>query len=264
MIKFDYKIVIILALSFVIYYLYREIDDVKKKCKLIETKMDVPSIRTVSNNNVCYKPKQLRVQVPSTTPLFDNKRDELKLIKLDKNTVDIDEDDVPENLVKLPNSSCNLDESSTELDSDSDIDNEDEELVTSEDNNVIVYSNDNSEDILSMGLGDDLEIELVNIENVNFISDDEDEKKNLTSSPLLIEQHQSSPIEFPEVDIDAIVNEASVEPEFKFNKLRRKKVADIRQIAADLAISLNKVEGDKLKNKTKIELCNDIIAKKQI
>jgi hypothetical protein len=62
------------------------------------------------------------------------------------------------------------------------------------------------------------------------------------------------------VDIDEIVNESS-NANYKLKGLRRKKLADLQAIAVNFNISLNKVDGNKLKNKTKSELCKEIVAK---
>ncbi len=62
------------------------------------------------------------------------------------------------------------------------------------------------------------------------------------------------------VDIDEIVNESS-NTNYKLKTLKRKKLADLQAIAVKFQISLNKVHGSKLKNKTKVELCKEIVAK---
>ena len=61
-------------------------------------------------------------------------------------------------------------------------------------------------------------------------------------------------------DIDEIVNESS-NNKFKMKTLRRKKLSELQKIAADYNISLNKVKEGKLKNKTKVELCKEIVSK---
>ena len=60
------------------------------------------------------------------------------------------------------------------------------------------------------------------------------------------------------VDIDEIVNESS-NTNYKLKTLKRKKLADLQAIAVKFNISLNKVHGNKLKNKTKTELCKEIV-----
>ena len=62
------------------------------------------------------------------------------------------------------------------------------------------------------------------------------------------------------VDIDEIVNESS-NNKFKIKTLKRKKLADLQKIASEYGISLNKVKEGKLKNKTKNELCKEIVSK---
>ena len=62
------------------------------------------------------------------------------------------------------------------------------------------------------------------------------------------------------VDIEEIVNESS-NNKFKIKTLKRKKLADLQKIAIDFGISLNKVKSGKLKNKTKNELCKEIVSR---
>jgi len=62
------------------------------------------------------------------------------------------------------------------------------------------------------------------------------------------------------VDIDEIINDSS-NTKFKAKTLQRKKLADLQAIAVKFNISLNKVKNGKLKNKTKGELCKEIVLK---
>ena len=62
------------------------------------------------------------------------------------------------------------------------------------------------------------------------------------------------------IDIDEIVNESS-NNKLKMKTLKRKKLAELQKIAAEYNISLNKVKEGKLKNKTKNELCKEIVSK---
>lgn len=62
------------------------------------------------------------------------------------------------------------------------------------------------------------------------------------------------------VDIDEIINDSS-NTKYKVKTLQRKKLADLQAIAVKFNISLNKVKGGELKNKTKSELCKEIVVK---
>ena len=62
------------------------------------------------------------------------------------------------------------------------------------------------------------------------------------------------------IDLDEIVNESS-NNKLKMKTLKRKKLAELQKIASDYGISLNKVKEGKLKNKTKNELCKEIVSK---
>ena len=62
------------------------------------------------------------------------------------------------------------------------------------------------------------------------------------------------------IDLDEIVNESS-NHKIKMKTLKRKKLAELQNIAANYGISLNKVKEGKLKNKTKTELCKEIVSK---
>lgn len=62
------------------------------------------------------------------------------------------------------------------------------------------------------------------------------------------------------IDLDEIVNESS-NNKLKMKTLKRKKLAELQKIASEYGISLNKVKEGKLKNKTKNELCKDIVSK---
>ena len=62
-----------------------------------------------------------------------------------------------------------------------------------------------------------------------------------------------------DINIEEIVNNVSVEPQYQIKKLQRKKIDELRKLASELEISINKVVNGKLKNKTKKELCNEII-----
>jgi len=274
---FDYKFILLILLSIIVYYLYIEVD--KINVKINQTKGELESKMLVIDNKIRNQPRQISMtRIPqtfnTTQPTNDIKCD--IPVEVNNQLINIPLNEI--NTTTLPNSSCQLDDdSTTEYDEDSD-----GEDVMLDSDDIVIYSNDNeennpneTEDVTENIVVTDLD-ETHNVEETQDVEetqeleetqDDESEKKK----KLLTEIEEVSQLDNysyttsnndlinVDIDIEELVNEESVEPKFQIKKLKRKKIDELRSLASELEISTNKVVDGKLKNKTKKELCNEII-----
>lgn len=259
---FDYKFILLILLSIIVYYLYIEIDKINCKIDSIKNKLDV-KISTIENK-IKNQPKQISMtSVPQINNIPTKNINCDIPLKVNNDVINIPLNEIDTH--KLPNSSCQLDDdSTTEYDDDSD----DQDVLLDSDD-IVIYSNDNEEsNIPETDVTDNVVVtDLEESHNVEETQDTEDtkKKKNLIqieevsqldnySCTTLNNEHIDV-----DIDIDQLVNEESVEPKFQIKKLKRKKIDELRSLASELEISTNKVVDGKLKNKTKKELCNEII-----
>ena len=280
---FDYKFLILLALTLVVYFMFREIIDLRNKVDTIESKLK--TIEGAANNS----PKIVNKNNPKiqTKPVFQ--------IPLPKPPV------FKESVEECNNLNQNLEVTKTMHDKLSTINENDnatesESYANSQIEKLEIYSNDNLDnDDGEFSLGDSSEIDLnaieqelkesditeseedsstssnknivINNENIlidgeNIESTDDSKKKNLLvefeGTDLLANLVTTS-----DKDVDIILSSNTSEiksvgsGEFSYKSLMKMKLAQLQCLAEEKDISL--VNEEKGKKKTKSELSNELL-----
>jgi hypothetical protein len=277
---FDYKFLILLALTLVVYFMFREIIDLRNKIDTIESK--VKTIEGTTNNS----PKIVNKNKPKieSKPVFQiplPKPPVVKEVPVQNNVV---LESVQPQEKRL--STVNENEDATESES----------FANSQIEKLEIYSNDNLDnDDEEFSLGDSSEIDLNAIENelnqsditeseeesntstnnsekiilndgnieLNVQAEDDSKKKNLLvefeGTNLLTNLVTTS-----EKDIDMIISSNTSEirsvgsGDISFKSLMKMKLAQLQCLAEEKEISL--INEEKGKKKTKSELSNDLLA----
>jgi len=222
---FDYKFILLLCLSLIVYFLHREIEFVNKRLHKIEKNF---------NNLLDYKPnhnilnEKFNVEDLNTT--YD--------LQLPLPTVNLTE----------PINYDNIQENTDDIDS---IEKEvlEEEVIDSDDSEEL--SNINSSELN------------INLENIETMSDNnlEEFSNELTDNVQIYsndneEENHTSVMESLE---DMTKN---IEVNYDVDTLLKNKLKELQEIAKTLNISITR-EGSN-KKKTKLQLAQDIISKKKI
>jgi len=274
---FDYKFLILLALTLVVYFMFREIIDLRNKIDTLESK--VKTIELAPNNSPKLankeKPKiesKPVFQIPLPKPPVARQEN----IQLNKNLEQIE---VQAQVQEKKLSTINENDDATESES----------FANSQIEKLEIYSNDNLENNdEEFSLGDSSEIDLNAIEEELKQSDiTESENSNTSSIPseniLLdgenIEEEDSKKknllVEFEgtnlltnlvtnsDKDIDMILSSNTSEikstgsGDVSYKKLMKMKLVQLQCLAEEKKISL--VNEEKGKKKTKAELSNELL-----
>lgn len=244
---FDYKFLILLALSLIVYFLYRELENLRNKVYNFTEKVDEMNDSVQIHNKaillITDKKKSLKNKVLS--PKKDNLVQLPLPQKLNNDVIEIPLPQLPSlvksspvlptdehiqiNLpsmnnydndlmsIELPNSSCQL----STVDSDS---------YSNTSEHIDVYSND---DKITFETEEENKEVLVNF-NVDY------------DKELIDESNEESPL----------VKEVTT-----ISELMRNKLPELQELAEKLEISLLKDVNGKEKRKTKLELAEDILCK---
>ncbi len=252
---FDYKFLILLALSLIVYFLYRELENLRSKMNNVTEKID--EVNETFNNvtkTVQVHQKAILLITNKSKKLLENKKNLIKPLKrtveepkeeiiqiplpkppVQKLQQKQQEDNISVN-VELPNSSCNL----STVDSES---------YSNTSEQIEIYSND--DDKISLASEEEKKNHLVKIEGtedgLNF-------ELNYTPVPSNIPQ-----------DTDLIDESNEESPMNKepptISELMRNKLPELQDMAEKMEISLLKDVNGKEKRKTKLELAEDILVK---
>lgn len=289
---FDYKFLILLALTLVVYFMFREIIDLRNKVDTIESKLK--TIEGTTNNS----PKIVNKNSPKieSKPVFQIPLPKPPVVEKNTNSSGI-------KIEECNNLNENLELSKTINDKLSTINENDnatesESYANSQIEKLEIYSNDNLDnDDGEFSLGDSSEIDLnaiekelnesditeseedtstssnknedivINNENIiingeNIESNDDSKKKNLLvefeGTDLLTNLVTTS-----DKDIDIILSSNTSEiksagsGEFSYKSLMKMKLAQLQCLAEEKEISL--VNEEKGKKKTKSELSNELL-----
>ena len=302
---FDYKFLILLGLTLVVYFIYREVEYLRVKINKIETELNqqklisnVP-VLSVPSVPVLSIPSVPVLSIPKTTPVLQlpiikninipSKSPE-KVINLDL----VSQSFQP--LAQIPHVDTSEDETSvtdTYTDTDTDTDTESESETESESSkHLAIYSNDNEQfDSAQNSLIDSVEANKINIENpdlkstmdniINELSSEseksnkskeqeideiimEKEKQLSEMSPKLSEMSPKSEKEKEKQLSDTSPkSEKEKEKEIKLTEteLNLLKVADIKDIASKLGLTMSRKVNGQLKHKNKQDFIQEILLK---
>ena len=265
---FDYKLILLIALTFVIYFMYRELQSLNQRVDNVEKKVDDESLKRVEKE----QPKFIDFNKHQNNELeFIPESQEVDQISFTNNNLEKKNTDL--NSI-LPNKSCTI---STE-------DEDSEELQIMNQNNILeaedaveIYSNDNIEDISSQktSISEDMIIEDDDINQVNRIVED----INLTPSSespilemivgddnnlILDENIQNKPEkeqsdEKEKIASQKISDENEEETKIVFNVdnlVKTKKLNELKSLATNLNIELRSNGKAKTKKQLAQDICN--------
>jgi hypothetical protein len=224
---FDYKFIIILGMSLVIYFLYRDIEKLSNKVTQLENNYykslesfnnDEETVDINYNNSIIELPMPINdIQLPM--PINDNQNDDYNV----NNDVTINDIELPLPINNNQNDDYNEEQPDDDYneeyqDDDEAIDNNQDDIIEeySQDNDCdqLIYSNDNEDNATSA---------VESIINLNKVSE----------------------------------NEENVDDLLKNNKL-----GELQEMAQNLGIDIVNIETSK--KKTKLQLAQDIITKKNL
>ena len=267
---FDYKLILLLALTFVIYFMYREMQTLNKRIETLETKKDNVENKLTDND----LPKFINFNKVEERPdnIINNLNTNLNNLTKSYETEKKIINDF------LPNNSCTI--STEDEDSDEELSQLNKRNLDEikEEDAVEIYSNDNVESISTQQSSEEnLEIklnkkinadvfldddQLYSLENMNISATSTDSPRNISSNILsnnanITQVNLDDKIESTDLqnssNIDKKVADISVEFLLKKNKL-----GDLKEIANKLEIKL-RLDG---KAKTKKQLAIDIFSLK--
>lgn len=267
---FDYKFLILLGLTLVVYFMFREIIDLRNKIDTLESQI----------KNIEYNPTQKNIinnkELINNKPIIQKKP--IFQIPLPKNNVEINTHELGQ---KTLSTIKEQEQDDTEVETESNAGSDNNEKLE-------IYSNDNIEDDGEYSIGDSSEIDLLAIEEelnelvTSSISesehtesltkedDENQEKKNLlvkSEGTNLLKEIKNNLQMTTDIDVDNILSSntqshtsdmnSSHSGEYTTKSLMRMKLQDLQCIAEENSISL--IHEDKGKKKTKKELSNEIV-----
>ena len=165
---FDYKFLILLGLTLVVYFMFREIIDLRNKIDTLESQI----------KNIEYNPTQKNIinnkELVNNKPIIQKKP--IFQIPLPKNNVEINK--LLDNTHELGQKSLSTikEQDDTEVETESNADSDNNEKLE-------IYSNDNIEDDGEYSIGDSSEIDLLAIE---------EELNELVTSSISESEHTES------------------------------------------------------------------------
>ena len=247
---FDYKFLILLGLTLVVYFLYREVEILKKKVKKInKLENNDSNEKNSSNDNLILKEKNndiIQIDLPPKPEIDEKEKNEIKLI---------------ENIVKNIEEDGNIENNNSDYQSDLKViniplklQNEENEIVkeeilndtssNSENDNIRDYSN-TSEQLEIYSNDDEANEDSSIIQSLEEIPKKKTEMDSFEGSDNRLEESENRLEEKQKLSID---------------NLLKNKLAELQNMAKDLNIITTKKENGKNKKKTKLELAKDIIS----
>ena len=244
---FDYKFLIMLGLTLIVYFLYREVEALKFKVKKLENKNDTKKLedkkddvlqielpkppseneeekddKIVNKINISpqiNEPKQIKINLSQHLEKYENKDNETFINKNEENKL---------------NSETSEEEQNSE---------ENSESVSK----LEIYSNDNEDDSHTSVL-ESLETEEIDKKKNQMVSNEGEEQR------LNVEEE------------DIVELKSETKKDYVTDLLVKNKLNELQELAESLDIEIKKKnsKNGKLKNKTKLELANDIAEKKNI
>lgn len=273
---FDYKFLILLGLTLVVYFMFREIMDLRNKVSTLENNLEgvnkkfleynnkpnKNTKKTIEESTVDEKPTLFQIPLPKLPgeDLIENKSPKkvktnvkhAPVIELNK-TCNLDEksDEISveksEEMVMLQ--SLNKKLSTIEESAHNSETESEEDSNTNDGEHLAIYSNDNEEDIL-----EDFSLEESSEIKTEDIMLDSDKKKNLlvkSEEDNELEESKTSELSLPS---DLNFEDVSTN-KYSYSDLMKNKLSELQCIAESLKIELT----NNGKKKTKSELSKDIV-----
>jgi hypothetical protein len=241
---FDYKFLILLGLTLVVYFIYREMEYLRGKIEKLE--IVVKSLPTTQSRSPTLSPKTIKLDNGLiNTDQWNNQpiqSEPNKSIEVNQpiDTVQPDQNQQVNQVMDKINNILKQNDSDIETNSN---DND----VSESSKHLAIYSNDN--DQLDSTQNSLLESVEANKSNINFVYEAKMEMANLEENMENIMNSISS---------DKQVSDAKSK---KMNELNNMKVSDIKKLACEKNITLSKKVNGQPKPKNKQELINDILEK---
>lgn len=243
---FDYKFLILLALTLVVYFIFREVLDLRKKIDTLQTNIDDLNNNKLiedknenniftGNNKESYKAPTFQIPLPK----------KVKVEEPSSNTVQC----VAEVPKLIHNKLSTIDESQHVSETESVADSNNEERLA-------IYSNDNHEDVVEeFSLDETSDINTEDI--INNLSDKEssvnsEENCSPKKKNLLVE------IEGNDVNEDIVDNTDINDTKHTITTLMRLKLNELQCLAEENRIEIT--NSNKGRKKTKTELSKDLLA----
>ena len=282
---FDYKFLILLGLTLVVYFLYREVEIIKNKLKkydLLEDKKVKNETENEGDDSILQielPPNPDDIKVEESKPVEENVK---KIINIplnlnkdsktdDKDNKELDGDDNNENDNDNDNDN-NMTSSNSEVDvnvysntsekleiysNDDEDDNDSSVIISLEDipkKKTKMESSEGSDNRLNekennLELNDSEEIKVYENKDNNENNENNENNDNNEDNDEDNDEDNNS---LDEDDIKSSIN----------NLLKNNKLAELQDKAKSLGIIITKKEKNKNKNKTKLELAKDIVNKK--
>jgi hypothetical protein len=267
---FDYKFLILLGLTLVVYFIYREVEFLRSKVNKIETELNQKKLTT---ELVSVAPKMLEpvtkpvLQLPSIKNNIQSKSPE-KVINLDLVSQSLE---LPKQLFlnnsispkELYTSSENDEEDQLYTSSDDQNENTSTEIESESSKHLAIYSNDNEQfDSAQNSLIDSVEANKLNMDNVDLKSTMDNIINDLSSESE--KSNKSKQQEIDEIIIEKEKQLSDMSPKSDKNTLKEVelnelKLVDIKNMASKLGITFSRKINGQQKTKTKQELIQDIL-----
>jgi hypothetical protein len=250
---FDYKFIILLGLTLVVYFLYKELEFLRIKIDKIEQQVK-PSIITNDTASKLQENKPLLALPPKPASPVKNATDSLMLVNKSPKLITIDM--TPTAAMVSPKVSPKVSEQFNENEIPT-LENLSDKMhtdTTEVSHHIAIYSNDNEQfDETQNSL-------LESIESAKH-------KKDLHAG--IMEMPKSGEMVKVETNIDDLIASLSASPkrelttsQYSETGLDKMKVNDLKKIAEKKNITFSKKINGSQKNKTKKELIDEILASK--
>lgn len=246
---FDYKFLILLGLTLVVYFIYREMEYLRGKIEKLE--IVVRSLPATQSHSSSLSPKTIRLDnglvntQPNHIEQWHNQptqSESTNLIVLNQPIEPIQTSQNQQVNQVMDKINDILKQNDSDIETDSDDNNASESSK-----HLAIYSNDN--DQLDSTQNSLLESAEANKPNINFVYEDKMEMTNLEENMENIMNSISS---------DKQVSDVKSK---KINELNNMKLFDIKKLAGEKNITLSKKVNGQPKPKNKQELINDILEK---
>jgi hypothetical protein len=263
---FDYKFLILLGLTLVIYLIYREVDYLRNKVSKIENELNQKKL--IEEN------KTLQIKNnPNLQPIVESKQFLQPIVESKQFLQPIVESNVihaksPEKIINIDLVSQTIDKLKDETSSYEEEQNisTTTDLESESSKHLAIYSNDNEQfDSAQNSLIDSVEATKFNVENPdlkttmnNIINDltSESEKSNKSKQEaieeIIMEKEKQLSEMSPKSDKKNKITEA---------ELNEKKLGDIKDMAIKLGITVTKKINGQQRVKTKQDLISEILLK---
>ena len=243
---FDYKFLILLGLTLVVYFLYREVEVLKKKIKKLDNNLIENNLNKKSNNDSNNDVLQIELPPNPNEKESDNKNSDQILENNNSNENNYIENVIQNDISNIEKPKIKVINIPLKLENKNENNNIlKEEILNDTSSNSEEDNNDysNTSEKLEIYSNDDTE----NTES-SIIESLEDIPKKKTE------------VESSERSDDRI--EINKDPEIDLNTLLKNKLAELQDMAKNLDIIITKKENGKNKRKTKLELAKEIVNKK--